>query len=242
VAPASRCASLLRHAFDELGLSGSDHAITDHGVTVSITAWEALLDAIASGTDDGAAIHELEQLRGLFTYLSRGALLAVDSEDVSSRRGQINYSIWKIAEGTVDELMRSPRSSVRVYSSRSKGGGFWGAGAYLVLGEIGAWFGVHLPLWARHSETPYWLQFKGWDAIRGNRLARDLEAEQGVITAFHRLVENDVVVALTPPIGAEETEAINRLLEHLVSISQILAGWGDEAPAPVDDAPDDPVP
>jgi len=240
LAPESRCASLWRHALEDLSLSDAFKGraprtvLTPDGVTVSITSWDDLLDAIAQAATDALVRSELEQLRGLFTYLARSAVLPIDSDDVSRQRGQLNLSIWQIAEHSVDALMRSPRPSARVYSSRSKGGGFWGAGAYLVLGDVGTWFGVHLPLWSSsaEAETPYWLMFKDWDAARGERLANDLRTHEAILTAHPRLTENDVVAGLMPPIAADESAAVDRLVKQLESIGHLLKARGEPAPTP----------
>lgn len=239
VAPAVRCESLWRHARVLLGLEQGDGnrvTATADEITVSVTSWEALLDALGPAVDsDAVARNDLEQLRGLFHYLAKAAVLPIDGDDVSQRRGQICHSTWRIAEGAIDALLKYPKPNLRLYSSRSKGGGFWGAGAYLVAGSTEVWFGVWLPSWVQHAETPYWLQFKNLDGVRGPRLAAALQEVGNVMTAFYRSGDNDVVAALTPPLARDETQAVDYLTTTLDSIAPVVVRWEDATSAVADD-------
>lgn len=221
--PERRSDTLWQYAVEQLSAAivGPRQAMIS-GVIVGVTGWESLLDAIgATFQADPLGRAEFDQLRGLFDYLSAGVVLPVDTDDVTSERGRIISSINQIAERVVESIASTSDELVQA-SIRSKGGGFFGAGASLRLAGVLTWFGVWLPHWAQTADTPYWLQFKGWDGTRGPRLASAISKADGVIVAFHRGPASDVIAGLAPPLGVDAAVAIDRLTATLRSVASAV--------------------
>ena len=124
-----------------------------------LTSWAALLDLMATRANNAseiAAQTDIRQLRGLTARMDADAFLPWRSEDLGPEFARRMLGLPQLVDDATNRLKKDGLVSVRGLKITPLRKGY---GRYIHLGGVVTWFGIHLPAWARHSDTPLWLSF-----------------------------------------------------------------------------------
>ena len=238
VAPRARFeslwAELQRRVTDKAGLDLESDKSMEHlrSAVVSgerrlmLTSWKALLESMAfkAGiSGDSRAEIDIRQLLGLAQREDKEAFLPLRSEELGPEfpRRVLGY---RRLVGDVATRVSQEDWANKIGSRPSSGETYYGWN--LLIAGAGAWFGFSFGNWARHRDTPLWLNFYTWRNDRPRvklaevrrRLAPLLqEIPPGIIDTGRRLL-----VPIGLPEGVEYETVLDTVVERLESIAGLI--------------------
>jgi hypothetical protein len=173
-----RLAFRCQRAGVELTNSSSSQTLTAANASqyhrLAITGWDALLNRLEEAlisADDRSTTNDVVQLRGLCEMMDDQAFLPLHADEITNLnvpRRIIDYSnlVQEIADIAVQQGI-CRRDKLRPTHR------WYGAGAYLLLGKLGMWFGVDAERWARLGVSPIWCEFSSDEDFGKSRIVRE---------------------------------------------------------------------
>ena len=138
--------------------------IDSDSLHLQLTSWATLLERMgkaACSVDDTVAAADIRQLRGLTDRMDGDTFLPFGSEDLTSESAQQMLDVAQLVDDATNHARKVGWVDTDGLSATSWETGY---GRYIRIGGVATWFGLHLSVWARHSDTPLWLSF--WEGYR----------------------------------------------------------------------------
>ena len=172
-----------------------------------LTSWTTLLDGMASRASTAGESHtesDIRQLRGLAEQMDEDAFLPLRPDELGPEFPRRVLHLQRLIE---DATSRLRDAGVVDTAGRNVAAQTQGYGRYMRLAGAEVWFGVRFDLWARHHDTPLWLQFYGeLDEIRPKLNLLQQKDPPGVIKDSGTLF-----VPINLPVGVEYDAVVERL-------------------------------
>ncbi len=140
-----------------------------------MVSWRDLLKGMHDHAAGEPGIQEnIRQLQGLAERMDSEEFLPLRQDELSPHLARRMHDLGQIYEKVVSTL--SQKEWANYISSRNTAQPPTGYGRALELSEYSVWFGVYFDLWARGDceDTPFWVQFYGWERPKLNQVTRTL--------------------------------------------------------------------
>ncbi len=238
VVPAARRETVWREVarrLSEAEISAGEHPssggarralTTSLGPLLALTTWDDVLTAIEGElSEEPQALSDVRQLRALCEAADRDAFTPFTAEELTDQRTPaLLLKLGRIIQDAVTAASADGFVAVeglRPTASWDRMGRYVWMGA---RGNVGAWFGTALHLWARHGGTPFWLEFQPGDFGKAPEVRTRLEpwaSRRGIFTAMDG---DRFVLAVDLPTGEEEDHVVRAVAAMLAEISRELKG------------------
>lgn len=191
-----------------------------------LTSWKALLESIAlkaSIAGDSRAEIDIRQLLGLTQREDREAFLPLRPEELGPKFPRRVLGFRRLVRDVATRVSREEWAN-KIGSRPSSGGTYYGW--YLLLAGAGVWFGFGFRNWARHRETPLWLNFSnrtaGRPKVRLTEVRRKLETllredPPGIIDRGTNLL-----VPINLPLGVEYDTVLDAVVKRIEYIAHLI--------------------
>jgi hypothetical protein len=178
---------------------------------LAVTTWTAVLDSLeaaARAAGDTTSAADIAQLRSLCEVMDNEAFLPLRVEELTNL--EVPRRLIGLADLVLELIQRAVAEGIADGSGLRPTHGWYSAGRYLRIGQIGAWLGIYHQKWARYGITPLWIRFDAGDV---RHVAFALEA----LKAWPQLFEENgvAVVPLTLLPDVPRERVLEDLLEQL---------------------------
>ena len=218
VAPEARrdtlWAELQRRVNVEIGDSSETDGLRSASVIggqryLMLTSWRSLLEQMANQTSaagESSAQIDIRQLQGLTERMDEEAFLPIQSTELAPEFPRRMLGLRSLIDAATRRGRRDGWISTQGLAVAAQQTGY---GRYITLFDAGAWFGYRFELWAERRETPLWLDFRNYGAIKRPEIRRKLNLSQ-----------EDRFVPIHLPVGVEYDAVLDAVVEQLKSIGQ----------------------
>lgn len=196
-------------------------AMPDHR-WIMLTSWKVLLRRLAErGKDVSGDVRQLQALcerqdEEAFQPLKPSELGPDVARRIRGLRRLINDATQRgRTEGfmVTKDLKVTPRAH--------------GYGRYVLIGSksgerAGAWFGIHDGFWAKHRETPLWLECRDWSAVKSHQVRQRTGKMPPGISG----------IPLSLQSGTDYHDVLDNIVEQLKEIAHLISKHEEERPSP----------
>ncbi len=145
-------------------------SIDDSGHKMMLTSWRAVLERMesqASLAGDGAAVKDIEQLRGLTERMDSDAFLPIHSNELGQEFPRRMLNLIDLVDAATQRAIANGWADASGLRATPKRHGY---GRYFRLHDVVVWFGIDMSSWAwvESGHTPLWLgpsDDSWWDPI-----------------------------------------------------------------------------
>ena len=218
VAPEARrdtlWAELQRRSTAQLSDSSEENGfrsakVCDSQRYLMLTSWRSLLGQMASQSSEAgesSAQMDIRQLQGLTEWMDEEAFLPLQPTELAPGIARRMLGLRTLVDAATRRGRRAGWISTEGLAVAAQQTGY---GRYINLFDAGAWFGYRFDLWAQRSETPLWLDFRDYGAIKLPEIRKRLNLSQG-----------NPYVPIHLPVGVEYDAVLDAVVEELKSIGQ----------------------
>ena len=189
----------------------------DTGRHLMMVSWRDLLKEMHDHAAGETGIQEdIRQLQGLAERMDSEEFLPLSQDELGQNVARRMRDLGRIYEDVVIALGQEEWANN--ISSRNTAQPRTGYGKTLELSEYSVWFGVYLDLWVRGDceDTPFWVQFYGWERPKLNQVTRTLGLQ---------LSDNEYVPVHLKT-GVELHAVVDDIIDQLKGIAEAIAGHG----------------
>ena len=182
-----------------------------------MVSWRDLLKGMHDHAAGEPGIQaDIRQLQGLAERMDSEEFLPLSQDELGQNVARRMRDLGRIYEDVVIALGQEEWATS--ISSRNTAQPQTGYGKTLELSAYSVWFGVYHDLWARGDceDTPFWVQFYGWERPKLNQVTRTLEIEPS----------EDEYIPVHLKTGVELHEVVGDIVDQLKRIADAIAGHG----------------
>jgi hypothetical protein len=205
---------------------GSNFVIkTVAGPVMALTTWTTLLAFLEAETaEDLSARNDIAQMRALCEQADSDAFLPFSREEMSDQRTpslllQLTGLVQEISDMAFHEgVLFKGRYTPQASAER--------IGRYAGIPSeerCGVWLGIHLKLWKKHGQSPFWMVFSTSDWGRAHEVRALLEpwaAQKDVFVTTQP--EGGFAVAVDIPCGEEKASVVRGIVDQFAEIGRAL--------------------
>ena len=192
-----------------------------------LTSWKAILDSMASSTSiagDSHAQSDIRQLLGLTQRMDEDAFLPLRAEELGPEFPRRVLGLKRLVEDVAVRVSQEKWAN-KTSSTPSTAGTYYGW--YMLLAGTGIWFGYWFDPWAKHRDTPLWVEFSEWDdenwpTVKLTEVRRKLaplqqEDSPGIIDQ-----RKSLLVPIDLPLGVEYDTVLDAVVKRLEEIARLI--------------------
>lgn len=164
---------------------------------------------------------DLAQIAGFCAVIDREAFVPLRSEDLSPAIARTVSSFYELADQVVDALKSRNHITTRGLNAT---GQKYGYTRYFKYEDMGVGLNIRFDLWARHADTPFWLQIKddtssgkNWMQTRHCRSALEKWAAQKG-SRLQEVYRNEFWLALHPLTEQLEDMVVKDLCKQIMEV------------------------
>ena len=181
-----------------------------------LTSWQHLLTTIANGCSEQDK-HNIAQLEGLVVYMEKDRFVPWEEADL---HGDIPRKIRGLRRLVIDAVESGKRGNLGIAEQSARVSTSIDCGQYLFLGGVGVWFGVDFDAWAKHSDSPLWVQLNRedlpQDGIALQRIKRNRTIRKHLVDEHYYHFPVDL------PVGEDVSSVVASVVRQLNGIARLI--------------------
>lgn len=186
-------------------------------------SWRVLVAGLISmGEAEGVLqlVADARQLQGLCERMDGESFLPLTDSELSPAIGRRIQQLYELIDDVVNVLRNRYSASTKNLKTGGKGGEY---GRFFLFADTGMFLGLSPRKWARHGETPLWLNVTWQVAPKSWVCPGDLaEALRSAYPLTNLVVDaNETSLPVDLPVGVERDEVIDSVCKQVMKAVEI---------------------
>ena len=191
-----------------------------------LTSWENLLDRLYQANDpkDSCAACDIQQLQGLAQLEDKEAFLPIRAEELSPDFPRRVLDLKRLVDDVAVRVSQEQWAS-KTSPTPSTAGTYYGW--YMQLAGAGIWFGYWFDCWAKHRDTPMWVEFS--DSGYHNGTTVTLAEVRRKLAPLRQNVPPGIIdegrrplVPINLPLGVEYDTVLHAVVQRLEFVARLI--------------------
>ncbi len=204
--------------------------IKDTNCQLSMTSWRMLLEDLLAAVKLAGETHaqaDIAQLQSLAERMDSERFLPMRAEEFGPDFPRRLLGLNRLIDEATNHAVSAGWVNLRGLQATSLATGY---GRYLRLAGVYSRLDINISYWANRRETPLWLELYNFALSddpeecekRRREIHRVLEASGFVGKGAEPGVNGGLLIPIHLPIGVEYEDILNRLVENIESIGEII--------------------